>query len=275
MSTLVAYPNIKPQLASEVEAGQVKRLLNDPEWVMQEKMDGKRIILHRQWGLSGAYIVAENRSGKNVTGSLPIHFLNYLINQCSGTWSADGELVGDVFWCFDFLGCGGALCEEPFWFRHAAIHEDFRRIDAPLQVVPVLEDAEKKGAFTRILKSGGEGVVFKRRDSVYRGGRSKDWLKCKFVTSASVVVIDRSAIRRSVEVAIWENGHSLSVGRVTIPGTTRVPNPGEIIEVQYLYATAKGKLFQPIYLMQRDDLSFADCGATQLKFKQGSSPHTL
>jgi hypothetical protein len=31
-------------------------------------------------------------------------------------------------------------------------------------------------------------------------------------------------------------------------------------------------LFQPVYLMQRDDLSLADCGAGQLKFKEGASP---
>jgi len=262
----------KPQLASEVEAGRVKRYLNDEEWLMQEKMDGKRIRIHRIEGdlpNERPCIIAENRQGKNVTGSLADFLYNFLDQQCTGTWCADGELVGDVFWCFDFLGHGGSLCGEPLWFRHAAIHEDFRRIHSPLQIVPLLEGSEKSGAFSRILNTGGEGVIFKKRESPYRGGRSKEWLKCKFITSASLVVLSRHATRRSVEVAVWENGRSLPVGRVTIPGTTRVPNPGEIIEVQYLYATAAGKLFQPVYLMQRDDLSFADCGAGQLKFKQG------
>ena len=128
-------------------------------------------------------------------------------------------------------------------------------------------------AFPRILKSGGEGVVFKRKESSYRGGRSKDWLKCKFISSASVVVTERTAGRRSVAVAVWDAGRSIPAGRVTIPGTTRVPHVGEIIEVQYLYATASGKLFQPVYLMQREDLSLADCGAGQLKFKSWVSPH--
>ena len=275
MSTLV-IDTLKPQLACEVESGQVKRLLNDPEWVMQEKMDGKRIILHRrQYTIGGGEIIAENRAGKNITNSLPEDLIYFLVYDCTGTWSADGELVGDVFWCFDFLGESGSLCEEPLWFRHAAIHDDFRRIDSPLQIVPILEDEEKRVAFPRILKSGGEGVVFKRKDSSYRGGRSKDWLKCKFITSASVVVTDGTAGRRSVAVAVWDAGRSIPAGRVTIPGTTRVPHVGEIIEVQYQYAMASGKLFQPVYLMQREDLSLADCGAGQLKFKSEVSPHRL
>lgn len=275
MSTVLVIKTINPQLASEVEAGQVKRLLNDPDWVMQEKMDGKRIVLHRHQSGSAdpfPYVVAENRQGRSVTGSLSIQLVEFILNACTGTWSADGELVGDVFWAFDFLGERGELATEPLWFRHAAIHDDFRRIDSPLQIVPILEDEEKKVAFPRILNSGGEGVIFKRKESPYRGGRSKEWLKCKFVTSASVVVTERTAGRRSVAVAVWKTGRSIPAGRVTIPGTTRVPHVGEIIEVQYLYATAGGKLFQPVYLMQRDDLSLADCGAGQLKFKEGASP---
>jgi bifunctional non-homologous end joining protein LigD len=277
MGTLI-IETIKPQLSSEVESGQVKRFLNDDDWVMQEKMDGKRVMIHRIDAMDTSpmgfsRIVAENRSGKNVTEYLDISLVHYLLTECSGSWTADGELVGDVFWCFDFLGEDLSLCDKPLWFRHAAIPNEFRHIDAPLQIVPLLQEEEKKVAFSRILKSGGEGVVFKKKESPYCGGRSKDWQKCKFITSASVVVLNPHASRRSVEIGIWENGHSLSVGSVSIPGTTRMPCAGEIIEVQYLYATAKGKLFQPVYLMQRDDLSFADCGAKQLKFKQGIQPH--
>lgn len=271
MSTLI-IETIKPQLASEVEAGQVKRYFNDDAWVMQEKKDGKRVMITRvAKGPDCCDIYAVNRAGRDV--ELPRSIVQFIGREGSGSWIADGELVGDVFWCFDFLGEEFSLCDDPLWFRHAAIPDDFRRIDSPLQIVPILEESEKKAAFTRILKSGGEGVIFKRKESPYRGGRSKEWLKCKFVKSASVVVISRHATKRSVEVAIWENGHSLSVGRVSIPGTTRVPNPGEIIEVQYLYATARGKLFQPVYLMQRDDLSYADCGAGQLKFKEEIIPN--
>jgi bifunctional non-homologous end joining protein LigD len=273
--TTLVIDTLKAQLACEVETGQIKRFLNDPDWVMQEKMDGKRIMIHRRnEGMDFPFrFVAENRQGKNVTKSLPDVLKEYLNDICTGDWTADGELVGDVFWCFDFLGEDLSLCEDPLWFRHAAIPDDFRRIDSPLQIVPILEDDEKKVAFTRILKSGGEGVIFKKKESPYRGGRSKDWQKCKFITSASVVVHARHAAKRSVEIGIWENGRSFAVGSVTIPGTTRMPHPGEIIEVQYLYATAKGKLFQPVYLMQRDDLCLADCGARQLKFKQGARPN--
>ena len=271
MSTLI-IDTIKPQLSSEVEAGQVKRFLNDHDWVMQEKMDGKRVMITKvSKGATCCDLYAVNRAGRDV--DLPWDLVQFLGAHASGSWTADGELVGDVFWCFDFLGEDFSLCEDPLWFRHAAIPNEFRHIDAPLQIVPLLQEEEKKVAFSRILKSGGEGVIFKKKESPYRGGRSKDWQKCKFITSASVVVLQPHASRRSVEVGIWENGHSLSVGSVSIPGTTRMPCAGEIIEVQYLYATAKGKLFQPVYLMQRDDLSFADCGAGQLKFKQGVNPN--
>src|SRR5437867_6211546 len=50
---------ILPQLLNPINYGDAKRLLKDPAWCLQEKFDGKRMLLQKE----GATITAINRKG--------------------------------------------------------------------------------------------------------------------------------------------------------------------------------------------------------------------
>ena len=58
-------------------------------------------------------------------------------------------------------------------------------LKAPLHRVPSLDDPEP---WERACREGGEGVIAKRRDSVYEHRRSPHWLKMKCEASQELVV---------------------------------------------------------------------------------------
>ena len=64
-----------------------------------------------------------------------------------------------------------------------------------------------------------------------------------------------------------DNGRWEPVGNVTIPANHRVPAPGTIVEVNYLYAFRGGCLFQPVYKGPRADQDASDCAMSQLQYR--------
>ena len=54
---------------------------------------------------------------------------------------------------------------------------------------------------------------------------------------------------------------------MAIPANRPIPAVGALCETHYLYAYRGGSLYQPVYKGERDDVSDADCGIGQLKFK--------
>jgi bifunctional non-homologous end joining protein LigD len=88
------------------------------------------------------------------------------------------------------------------------------------------------------------------------------------VETASVVIHEINA-KRSVAIAVWDNGKMVPAGNVTIPPDQPIPHVGDVAEVRYLYAMpGSGSLFQPVYLGARDDTTAAECTRDQLKFRK-------
>ena len=129
----------------------------------------------------------------------------------------------------------------------------------------------KRRTFDELKGDNAEGVVFKRIGAPYSPGRPNsggDQLKYKFVETASVIVNAINA-KRSVAIAVWENGTLVSAGNVTVPVNQLIPQVGDVIEARYLYAMeGSGSLFQPVYLGVRDDIMAAECTRDQLKFRR-------
>ncbi len=83
------------------------------------------------------------------------------------------------------------------------------------------------------------------------------------------MIVNAVNAKRSVQMAVWENGTLVSAGNVTIPSDQPIPQVGNVIETRYLYAMgASGSLFQPVYLGVRDDIAAAECTRDQLKFRR-------
>ena len=114
-------------------------------------------------------------------------------------------------------------------------------------------------------------LFLKNGDATYNEGRPSSGgnaLKLKFVESATLRVSSITEGKRSVSIEINDNGIWISVGKCTVPANQDIPNPGELIEVDYLYAIKDGALFQPIYKGKRNDLDETAAVISQLKYKK-------
>jgi bifunctional non-homologous end joining protein LigD len=74
---------------------------------------------------------------------------------------------------------GGDLRQEPFEVRKATPASLLRRVGAEVQLNEHLEHEDGEVVFRHACKMGLEGIVSKRLGSMYRSGRSMDWLKMK------------------------------------------------------------------------------------------------
>ena len=88
---------VLPQLLNAIDESAAEKLLTDPAWLTQEKLDGKRVILRR----SGDAILGINRKGLEIPLPEPIVACARTIS--GQQWLLDGECVGDVFIAFDLL----------------------------------------------------------------------------------------------------------------------------------------------------------------------------
>lgn len=253
------------QLLNPAEESDLAKLLSDPEYWMQEKMDGRRLLFQK---LNGA-VTGINRLGLSV--GLPI-LLTDAAQRLAGDFVIDGEAIGEVLHVFDLLKFDGHdLRGLPYSERH--LHLIGLLESGEQGQIRMVETAEysyhKKMLFEECLKGQREGVVFKRHDAPYTRGRPSlggTQLKFKFCETASLVV-DRVNQKRSVRLTVLDGGKSIPVGNVTIPPNHEVPPVGAVVDSRYLYAFPGGSIFQPVYLGEREDIRAEECVISQLKYK--------
>lgn len=257
-----------PQLLNPVTEDEAKRLIKDDAYFMQEKKDGKRIMIR----VAGAVVTANNRKGLVVAIPQKLSDELSMIGDCV----LDGELIGEVFHVFDCLEVNGTdIRNETAVVRYEQAFFCIERLVASnvpcIGYVEGFMHAEGKLAlFNKVKAAKGEGVVFKLKTSPYTVGRPNSGgaqLKHKFTESASCIVQSVHSTKRSVGLAVLDGGNEVFVGNSTIPQNYSIPAVGEIVEVEYLYAFKGGSLFQPVYRGVRDDIDREACVISQLKFK--------
>jgi len=258
-----------PQLLNPIDQDQAEQLVRDDDWWMQEKFDGKRILIRKD----GDQVIGINRKGLAVALPQPIVEQAQIIG--GRQWLMDGEAVGDIYFAFDLLEEDGVdLRKEPY----------SRRLDALVAIVPsagrsvirtratATNTAQKWEMLSALRRLKAEGVVFKRHAAPYTPGRPAsggDQLKLKFTATASCIVAKANGTKRSVALALLDGRNRVAVGSVTIPPSQQIPKAGSVLEVKYLYAFPGGSLFQPVCLGLRDDIDPAACTIGQLKYKGG------
>ena len=254
---------VLPQLANAT--GATNHLLADPAWFLQEKFDGQRVLIRR----TADTIMGINRTGCVI--ALPIPIVTAARGLGSQQWLLDGEALGDAFVAFDLVESACIdLRGSPLRDRLRAV-ESIVPSEGVIRFAPTARTAPQKRALaTKLEKSQREGLVFKRAESLYTPGRPAsggDWLKFKFVATASCVVAAVNAGRRSVALQLLRGQEVVGVGNVTVPPNHPVPEPGRVVEVRYLYAFPGGSLYQPVYLGERTDIDPLACTLDQLKDK--------
>jgi len=257
---------ILPQLLSPASDEELEKLLHNDAFLLQQKLDGKRLILRKEGGV----ITGINRRGYECGIPESLHKESKAL---PGDWLIDGEIIGSIYHAFDLLEHDGSYRARGFKDRVVALLNLLASGQAPSFrfVAPIYGTPMKRRMFEMWKEEGQEGVVLKRLDAPYIPGRPNsggDQFKFKFVETASVVVTAQNG-KRSVQMGLYDQGRMVSAGNVSIPVGQAIPEEGAIVEVRYLYAFPEsGALFQPVYLGQRDDIEPSECTVSQLKFKR-------
>lgn len=245
-------------LLNAIKEEQAHNLINDNDWMIQEKMDGVRYMLEFEGLPFGSNFKGYNRKGKEVPVSEEIKTLFESFEDLPPNCFLDGELIGETFYVFDILSMDVDLREESFEKRYSLLAEFFRLYFNKKECIKLVKAYGKKEEKEKLFNDSKakEGVVFKRKSASYHVGRPAsggDYLKFKFCESCTCIVSSLSN-KRSVGISLMKDGNLVPVGNVTIPVNYEIPTIGKHIEVKYLYAFAGGSLIQPVYLGERDDV---------------------
>jgi DNA ligase D-like protein (predicted ligase) len=179
---LSAFPHwIEPMAATLTQ-----ERFTGPDWTFERKLDGIRLLAFRNG--SNVTLLSRNRLPQNgayptvveAIAKLPVHDV-ILDGEATGVWGRAGRTTYHIF---DILWLDGHdVMSLPLEARRALLDE--LPFKAPLTRVAALDDGKP---WERAYAEGWEGVIAKRRDSVYEQRRSKQWLKMKCEASQELVV---------------------------------------------------------------------------------------
>ena len=255
-----------PQLLNPIEEHEVQRLIEEPGWALQEKFDGRRVLVRK----NGAEIHGINRKGLLI--GLPETVFQSAA-RLSGNFILDGECVGDLFYAFDLLEWDGEDHRRlPYRRRLVKLSNllDWPGLTHLKRVETATDPADKARLLRHLQSEQKEGVVFKQLNAAYTSGRPNSGgpqLKHKFYATLSAVVASLND-QRSVELHLLDGNGWQPVGNVTIPANFQVPEVGQVVEIRYLYGFRESNaLYQPVYLGPRQDVEPHECVLSQLKYK--------
>jgi bifunctional non-homologous end joining protein LigD len=150
-----------------------------PEWTFERKYDGIRMITFKRGG--DVQLYSRNHLPQHVPQiAAAIAQLPHedLILDGELSWDQRDYHVFDILWCDGRDLRGLPLEDRRAQLATLALHE-------PLARATVVDDPEP---WERARAEGWEGVIAKRRDSLYEHRRSRSWLKMKIEASQELVV---------------------------------------------------------------------------------------
>lgn len=252
-----------PQLLNEIYDHEVEDYLYDNDWCMQEKFDGERRTLIFEDGI----ITAANKKGQEIglSGEIGKAFLE-LTTKATQTMILDGEDLGSRIVIFDMIS------NKPYHERYTKLVKTVGDRNPVLNVCYTAFTTEEKMKFYQELQNrNAEGVVFKRKDSLYSPGRPASYgpcIKFKFKDTASCVVLAQNVGKSSIKLGCVDHHKNLiAVGNTTVYANQTMPKVGDIVEVEYLYYYKGGSLFQPVLKGIRNDVDKDECTIDKLKLK--------
>lgn len=249
------FTGVLPMLLNTIEEDELNALLRNDDWVAEEKFDGRRMVLRKNQNGS---VDAINRKGL-IVGAPEIVIKE--AQALPGVFTLDGEIIGERHHAFD------TITDTVWWDRKKRLHALMGyAIGTHISEVKTYWGASKLPFFEDLKARHAEGIVLKNLHGFYHAGRPNkggDALKFKFYETITCVVTKVNT-QRSVGISLlgeWQeyakgiNKRSLiSVGNVTIPPNFDIPKENDLAEVRYLYTTAGGILYQPVYRGTRDDV---------------------
>lgn len=170
-----------PEWLVPMAATLTQERFSGPEWIFERKFDGIRLLAYKKE--NDVQLFSRNRLPQDLPAiehaieRLPHH---ELILDGEITWG--GGVV--AYHVFDLMWIDGRnVTTLPLEERRELLaHMPF---EEPIQRVALLDDPSP---WERAQKEGWEGVIAKRRGSIYEHRRSKEWLKMKCELSQNFVV---------------------------------------------------------------------------------------
>ena len=168
-----------PEWIEPMAATLTRERFADPAWVYEHKLDGIRLITFKRGDDVRMY------SRNHLPQNLP-HIAAAVARLPHPELVLDGEVEwdGSAYTVFDLLWRDGRdLRELPLDARRAELAA--LPLAPPLARVLTVDDPEP---WVRAEREGWEGVIAKRRDSIYESRRSPNWLKMKCEASQELVI---------------------------------------------------------------------------------------
>ncbi len=209
---------------------------DDPEWIFEIKWDGYRALADKR----GRDVHLISRNNKD------FHQFPTVVEELKkipGRWTFDGEVVildkkgksdfqllqnyqrrkagAPLYYVFDILSYQGKdLTHLPLMERRKILEQLIKK--SRLSYVKFSDHIEGKGkAFFQLArKKGLEGIMAKKKDSLYRSSRTRDWLKIKTGMRQEVVIGGFTEPRGgrpylgSLLVGVYEKGKLIYAGHV-------------------------------------------------------------
>lgn len=191
-----------------------------------------------------------------------------------------------TYMAFDILQCDERdFREKNFWYRREQL-ESHIGTGGTIRTVPHTRDGEAMWAMVQEHEL--EGMVAKRLLSLYREGRSRDWLKIKRTSTVTCLVGghepgtgSRAATFGALNLYLLDDANKLvEIGPVgsgfsdrELVDIRQLLDAGQpfIVEVGYLDVTPGGRLRQPVFLRVRTDIGIGACTLNQLSTEPGVS----
>ena len=190
-------------------APQLATLVSEPpegdDWIFETKFDGYRCLAAlgkggpRLWTRNGKDWTEQFHALQGAFDPLPCKSAlidgEVMARNISGSAfsSLQSALKGGrplVFFAFDLLSLDGTdLTKKPLLDRKEKLAALLQHLpdDGPLRMSTHIEGGGED-LFARACKTGAEGIIAKRAESLYSGRRTKDWLKIKCTRRQEFVV---------------------------------------------------------------------------------------
>jgi bifunctional non-homologous end joining protein LigD len=277
---------------------------SDPDWIFERKLDGIRCIAIRD----GSGVSLMSRTARRMNDQFP-ELVGALERDASEDFVVDGEIVAFENGVTSFARLQQRARERVPVFlyafdlpRHSG--EDLRRLPlrkrkarlrraldfhGPVRFNPHRNGEHGEELYREACRKGLEGVIAKRADSPYVGGRSRDWLKLKCHAEQELVIGGFTAPKGSrtefgaLLVGYYEGGVLRYAGKVgtgfgratlrdlgarlrelehdespfepfkPVPPGTRWVRPELVAQVGFSEWTRDGRLRHPRYIGLRED----------------------
>jgi ATP-dependent DNA ligase len=262
---------MRASLAADITPEHAAELIQQPDWMLQEKADGMRILMGTD--PAGA-VTLVNRWGKVTT----VPKGTRLPTLPPSSWVDFEFLTKQRFWVgLDLLawdGCGTTPWPAEARFRLLTASVPSMGADAGLiRCAVTLQD--KLDLITTLKAERAEGVILKHRTRPYLPGEilsggpiyKYPWRKRLDAIAFRAPDTTPDPTKSFTLYAYGDDGALVYIGRVNAQHHWQAIAPGQfrVVEIQYLHASADRKLVQPTIIGYRDDKPAEACLDTQLQ----------